>query len=88
MCQMLEINPYFRPSCKQLLENPIFNEIRVPNLQEPAEYKIKLGIDTTEAYARNYEDLKDKPELKTTLLKVLAKELKNYYSNPGTSASK
>lgn len=31
--QMLEINPWFRPSAKQLLANPVFDEIRNPTIE-------------------------------------------------------
>jgi len=53
--QMLEFNPYFRPTCKQLLENPIFDSVRQPLNQEAAPFKIKLGVDKGE-YAVDYVD--------------------------------
>ena len=42
---MLEINPYFRPSAKQLLKNPIFDQVRVSENEAIAQYKIKMKFD-------------------------------------------
>lgn len=33
---MLEYNPFFRPTAKECLQNPIFDEIRVPALERDA----------------------------------------------------
>lgn len=43
--QMLEFNPYFRPSAKQLLQNPIFDDLRQKNNENAAPFKIKLFFD-------------------------------------------
>jgi hypothetical protein len=42
---MLSFNPNDRLSAKEALENKIFDEIRVPNLENDAPYKIYLGCD-------------------------------------------
>jgi len=44
---MLEINPLFRPTASQLLENKIFDGVRVTENEkiEPMA-KIKISIDT------------------------------------------
>ena len=36
MIDMLEYNPFFRPSAKECLQNPAFDEIRVPMLERDA----------------------------------------------------
>lgn len=33
---MLKFNPYFRMTADDCLKHPIFDEIRIPNLEEPA----------------------------------------------------
>ncbi len=33
---MLEYNPYFRPSAENLLKNKIFDKIRIPKIEKPA----------------------------------------------------
>ena len=38
--QMLEINPYFRPTAKDLLRNKIFDKVRVKSAELDAPYKI------------------------------------------------
>ena len=42
---MLEYNPFFRPSAKECLQNPIFDEIRVPALERDAPEMIVADID-------------------------------------------
>jgi serine/threonine protein kinase len=55
LCQMLEFNPYFRPSAKQLLKNKLFDEIRNPNNEKRAEFKIKISADKN-FFANEYEN--------------------------------
>ena len=47
---MLEINPYFRKSAKELIKFPIFDQIRRPKLEENAPQKLKLLVDSEDAY--------------------------------------
>jgi hypothetical protein len=42
---MLEFNPYFRPSAKQLLQNKIFDAGRIPELEELSIFKIRIKCD-------------------------------------------
>ena len=42
---MLEFNPYFRPTARELLTNKIFDAIRVKNIEEPSTKKIIIDID-------------------------------------------
>ena len=51
---MLEINPYFRKSARELIKNPYFDEIRVKDNEEHAPVKIKLDIDADGSF--NYEE--------------------------------
>lgn len=52
---MLNFNPYFRPSAKDLLKNEIFDKVRHKLLEAPMEFKISLQIDQ-EKYAYDFED--------------------------------
>lgn len=71
--QMLEINPYFRPSAKQLLKHKIFDNVRQENDKKSAPFKVKINIDENEN-AINYKNIDFKPELKTKMLAALIKE--------------
>ena len=42
---MLEFNPYYRPTARELLNNPIFDKIRVKRMEQPAPKKIVIDID-------------------------------------------
>ena len=46
---MLEFNPVFRPSAGDLLKLPIFDEIRVSNLETWIKEKAHLKIETSES---------------------------------------
>ena len=43
--KMLVINPYFRSSAAELLKLPLFDKIRVPNLEAPAPKQLFLTCD-------------------------------------------
>lgn len=47
---MLEINPYFRFSARELLKNPFFDDIRIVDNERQAPEKIKLPIDQDESF--------------------------------------
>ena len=53
---MLEINPYFRPSAKQLLESKIFEDITKSNDDKilTCPFHVKIRIDN-EKYGVDYE---------------------------------
>ena len=54
--QMLEYNPYYRPTAKQLLKSKLFDDIRVPEMQGIAPFKIVIKIDNNEwqqTYTKN-----------------------------------
>lgn len=70
---MLEINPYFRPSAKQLIKNKLFDKIRRKSDILSAPFRVKIKIDEKES-AINYEDRDYKPELKNDFLKQLVQE--------------
>ena len=55
---MLELNPYFRCSASEILKSPIFDKIRVKELEEPAPFKLDSSIDAMGAY--DYEANNDK----------------------------
>ena len=43
--EMLEYNPFFRPSAKECLQNPIFDDIRVTMLERDAAESIITEVD-------------------------------------------
>lgn len=43
---MLQINPYFRPSAKELLNNPYFDDVRIAELESATPPKLNLQIDS------------------------------------------
>ena len=56
LADMLSYNPQFRPTAKECLKNPIFDEIRVPGLEKSAPYKINIDVDRNE-YQFDYDNL-------------------------------
>lgn len=42
---MLEYNPYFRPTAKQLLKLPIFDKIRIKSIETSSPFKILVNAD-------------------------------------------
>lgn len=43
--QMLQFNPYYRPTAKELLKSKIFDKIRCEDLEKSAPFKILIDID-------------------------------------------
>lgn len=52
---MLEFNPAFRPRAKELIQNKIFDSIRIKALESYAPFKINVDVDRNE-YMFDYED--------------------------------
>ena len=52
---MLEFNPFFRPTAKECLQNKIFDNIRVAGLEVSAPFKINIDVDRNE-YKFDYEN--------------------------------
>ena len=50
---LLEFNPYFRPTARDILKHPIFDHVRIKENELSAEYKIIIEIDTK--YPQNYQ---------------------------------
>lgn len=48
---MLEFNPFFRQTARELLKNPYFDNIRVADNEMHAPFKIQLNIDADDAYS-------------------------------------
>ena len=53
--EMLEFNPFFRPTAKECLSNPIFKNIRVPGLEASAPFKINIDVDRND-HKFDYEE--------------------------------
>ena len=47
---LLCFNPYFRWSVNECLASPIFDDVRSEKLENSATHKIKLDVDTDDAY--------------------------------------
>lgn len=43
--QLIQVNPYFRSTAKDIVQNPYFDDIRVPDVEVAAPYKIRLPFD-------------------------------------------
>ena len=42
---LLEFNPFFRASAKEILKNPLFDSVRDPQFEKRAKRKIELKVD-------------------------------------------
>ena len=51
---MLNFNPFFRPTAKECLQNKLFDKIRVQGLEASAPFKINIDVDRNE-FKYNYE---------------------------------
>ena len=47
---MLQFNPYFRPSAKELVNHPYFDDIRQPEIKEYVPKKIIFQFDTDSSF--------------------------------------
>ena len=43
--QLLHFNPYMRPTAKELLKHPFFDNLRIPENEVNADHKIVVAID-------------------------------------------
>ena len=57
---MLEFNPYFRPTAKQLLKNKIFDSVRIKSNEESATHSIVVSAD--KSLPVDYTDSKETSE--------------------------
>ena len=48
LSKMLEFNPFFRPTARELLQHPVFNKLYDPRHDIQAPYKIYIDIDENE----------------------------------------
>lgn len=51
---MLQVNPYMRPSASELLKHPIFDSIRFKVLEKGCQNKVELEVDSDQSY--DYEN--------------------------------
>ena len=58
--KMLQFNPNKRVSAEELLKNPIFDSVRIPNLENNKGNEIKLSIDEEGVLDYDNEDASDK----------------------------
>jgi len=45
MTNLCKLNPFFRHSAREVLKNPIFDDIRIPFNEKQSEEKLKLEVD-------------------------------------------
>ena len=69
LSNILCVNPYFRWTAAECLEHPIFDDVRHESSETPNKHKIKLDLDTDDAY--DYEESKSEKYTKQDLLKIL-----------------
>ena len=58
--KMLQFNPNKRVSAEELLKNPIFDSVRIPNLENNKGNEIKLSIDEEGVLDYDNEDASEK----------------------------
>lgn len=68
---MLEFNPYLRPSAKELLYHPVFDEIR-GKIDFLCDFKLLIDIDKDEMYDSETTEFKmTKQELIEQIKKII-----------------
>ena len=78
--QMLEFNPYFRPTAAQLIESKVFDKVRVPKnekLDPISSLKNKIKVDHND-YRYDYELDKNVRGDQKTLDKILSEIVEEY----------
>ena len=43
--ELLQLNPYMRPTAKELLKHPIFDSVRIKENEIHTDYKINIEMD-------------------------------------------
>lgn len=59
-----------RPSAKELLKNKMFNNIRIPAIEEPAPHKIVVDIDINN-YKQHYNEEDDNAQLDKEIIQII-----------------
>lgn len=59
-----------RPTAKELLKNSIFNNIRIPAIEEPAPHKIVVDIDINN-YKQQYDEEDDNEQLDKEIIQTI-----------------
>ena len=73
LANMLEFNPYFRQSARELLKNPLFDNIRIIENEKQSVDKLKLQIDADESF--DYEACKSSCFEKSDYVKIIFYEV-------------
>lgn len=69
LCGMLEFNPYFRLSARELIKNKLFDEYRIIENEKQSSEKIKLVVDADESF--DYESCKSNIFCKEDYIKMI-----------------
>jgi hypothetical protein len=72
---MLQINPYLRASPNELLKSPLFDNIRRPPLEKSASLKLKLELDSSDAF--DYENNSNPKFTRKELIFAIIQEAKD-----------
>jgi serine/threonine protein kinase len=71
--QMLQFNPYFRHSSRELLKSPLFDDIRIIENEKQQVEKLKLVIDADESF--DYEACKSEVFTKPDYIRMIYQEV-------------
>mmetsp|Transcript_35701 Transcript_35701/g.54635 ORF Transcript_35701/g.54635 Transcript_35701/m.54635 type:complete len:180 (-) Transcript_35701:27-566(-) len=69
---LIQLNPYFRWTPSELLKLPFFNDLRIPDLEKSAPQKLKLEVDSDQAF--DYENGVSKQYTKKDYIAIIVKE--------------
>ena len=76
------MNPYYRKPVSELIKSPIFESIRVPALEKPADGRIMLEIDRINAY--DYDNGTDRAMTEIdSYRKAILKEIRKIKQDQG-----
>jgi len=73
LTSMLEFNPFFRSSAREILKHKIFDDIRIHENERQAPQKLKLEVDADDAF--DYETGKSTKFTKEAYLKMIYQEV-------------
>ena len=76
MVDMLQFNPYLRPTAKELVALSYFDEVRDPEMENQSPFKLNLEVDTDEGYNcdKSFTRTELKQILKTRFCQILQRK--------------
>jgi hypothetical protein len=70
---MLEFNPYFRQSAREVIKSKLFDDVRIIENEKQSSEKIKLMVDADESF--DYETCKSNVFSKDDYVKMIYQEV-------------